>query len=85
MPLMCCVYGLNFLDSAEKALLVTDCGSSCRIDADALFAETTLSYASVMGIQADIHLKGDNYQWLAVCSTSVGALALKTIVNVMAI
>src|SRR6267378_7678599 len=37
MPLMCCVYGLNFLDSAEKALLVTDCGSSCRIDADALF------------------------------------------------
>ncbi|OXV09544.1 hypothetical protein Egran_02692 [Elaphomyces granulatus] len=40
MPLMCCVYGLNFLD------------------------KTTLSYASVMGIQADIHLKGDNYQWL---------------------
>lgn len=26
--------------------------------------ETTLSYASVMGIRTDIHLKGDNYQWL---------------------
>lgn len=26
--------------------------------------ETTLSYASVMGIRKDIHLTGDNYQWL---------------------
>jgi len=26
--------------------------------------ETTLSYASVMGIKKDIKLKGDNYQWL---------------------
>ena len=40
MPLMCVVYGLNFLD------------------------KTTLSYASVMGIKKDIHLKGDEYQWL---------------------
>ena len=40
MPLMCVVYGLNYLD------------------------KTTLSYASVMGIKKDIHLKGDDYQWL---------------------
>ncbi|KAL2208450.1 MFS general substrate transporter [Sarocladium strictum] len=40
MPLMCIVYGLNYLD------------------------KTTLSYASIMGLKEDIHLKGDNYQWL---------------------
>lgn len=32
-------------------------------DVDAL-PETTLSYASVMGIQEDLHLVGDQYQWL---------------------
>ena len=26
--------------------------------------KTTLSYASIMGIKKDIHLKGDDYQWL---------------------
>lgn len=26
--------------------------------------ETTLSYASVMGLQSDISLTGDQYQWL---------------------
>ncbi|KAE9373049.1 MFS allantoate transporter-like protein [Stipitochalara longipes BDJ] len=40
MPMLCVVYGLNYLD------------------------KTTLSYASIMGLQADIGLKGDNYQWL---------------------
>ena len=40
MPLLCVVYGLNYLD------------------------KTTLSYASVMGIRKDIHLAGDDYQWL---------------------
>ena len=40
MPIMCVVYGLNYLD------------------------KTTISYASIMGIQADIGLVGDNYQWL---------------------
>jgi MFS transporter, ACS family, allantoate permease len=40
MPLMCVVYGLNYLD------------------------KTTLSYASIMGLQKDLRLKGDNYQWL---------------------
>ncbi|EHK97936.1 putative Uncharacterized transporter [Glarea lozoyensis 74030] len=40
MPMLCVVYGLNYLD------------------------KTTLSYASVMGLQKAIHLKGDNYQWL---------------------
>lgn len=27
--------------------------------------ETTLSYASVMGIKRDINLNGDDYQWLS--------------------
>ena len=40
MPLLCVVYGLNYLD------------------------KTTLSYASVMGIKADIGLSGDEYSWL---------------------
>ena len=40
LPLMCVVYGLNYLD------------------------KTTLSYASVMGIKKDIHLVGNDYQWL---------------------
>jgi MFS transporter, ACS family, allantoate permease len=40
LPLMCVVYGLNYLD------------------------KTTLSYASIMGLKEDIHLVGDNYQWL---------------------
>ena len=40
IPLMCIVYGLNYLD------------------------KTTLSYASVMGIKKDIHLTGNDYQWL---------------------
>jgi ACS family allantoate permease-like MFS transporter len=26
--------------------------------------KTTISYASIMGIKKDIHLVGDNYQWL---------------------
>lgn len=26
--------------------------------------KTTLSYASVMGLQGDIRLQGDDYQWL---------------------
>ncbi|KAJ5233001.1 hypothetical protein N7468_005957 [Penicillium chermesinum] len=41
MPIMCFVYGMNYLD------------------------KTTLSYASVMGIKTDLHLKGDDYQWLS--------------------
>ncbi|CZT45793.1 related to allantoate permease [Rhynchosporium secalis] len=40
MPMLCVVYGLNYLD------------------------KTTLSYASVMGMQSAIHLHGTNYQWL---------------------
>ena len=40
MPLMCVIYGMNYLD------------------------KTTLSYASIMGIKTDIHLVGDDYQWL---------------------
>lgn len=41
MPIMCVVYGMNYLD------------------------KTTLSYASIMGLKKDLHLKGDNYQWLS--------------------
>jgi len=40
MPILCVVYGLNYLD------------------------KTTLSYASIMGLQKDIGLKGTNYSWL---------------------
>ncbi|KAJ5896760.1 transporter [Penicillium subrubescens] len=40
MPIMCFVYGMNYLD------------------------KTTLSYASIMGLKEDLHLKGDEYQWL---------------------
>ncbi|KAF2147307.1 uncharacterized protein K452DRAFT_5121 [Aplosporella prunicola CBS 121167] len=40
MPLLCVVYGLNYLD------------------------KTTLSYASIMGIKADLDLSGDEYSWL---------------------
>ena len=40
MPIMCIVYGINYLD------------------------KTTISYASIMGLKTDLHLVGDNYQWL---------------------
>ena len=40
MPLLCVIYGLNFLD------------------------KTTLSYASIMGLQTDLGLVGSDYQWL---------------------
>ncbi|KAJ5151108.1 transporter [Penicillium canariense] len=40
MPIMCFVYGMNFLD------------------------KTTMSYASIMGLKQDLHLEGDQYQWL---------------------
>ena len=40
MPIMCIVYGLNYLD------------------------KTTLSYASVMGLETDLNLTKSNYQWL---------------------
>lgn len=40
MPMMCIVYGLNYLD------------------------KTTLSYASIMGLETDLKLTKSNYQWL---------------------
>ncbi|OKL61520.1 hypothetical protein UA08_03665 [Talaromyces atroroseus] len=40
MPLMCVVYGLNYLD------------------------KTTISYASIMGLETDLHLVGNQYEWL---------------------
>ena len=40
MPIMCVVYGLNYLD------------------------KTTLSYASIMGLETDLDLTKSNYQWL---------------------
>ncbi|KAL4780076.1 major facilitator superfamily domain-containing protein [Aspergillus varians] len=40
MPIMCVVYGMNYLD------------------------KTSLSYASVMGLQEDLGLHGNQYQWL---------------------
>ena len=40
MPMMCIVYGLNYLD------------------------KTTLSYASIMGLEKDLNLTKHDYQWL---------------------
>ncbi|KAJ5720697.1 uncharacterized protein N7483_008631 [Penicillium malachiteum] len=40
MPILCCVFCLNYLDN------------------------TTLSYASIMGIKEDLDLVGDQYSWL---------------------
>lgn len=40
MPMMCLVYGLNFLD------------------------KTTLSYTSIMGLETDLNLSKNQYQWL---------------------
>ncbi|OJJ06112.1 hypothetical protein ASPVEDRAFT_45526 [Aspergillus versicolor CBS 583.65] len=40
MPIMCFVYGMNYLD------------------------KTALSYASVMGLEEDLSLHGNQYQWL---------------------
>ncbi|KKY29234.1 putative mfs allantoate [Phaeomoniella chlamydospora] len=51
MPILCCVYGLNFLD------------------------KTTLSYASIMGIKDDIHLK-------AAVSGFGGAVAIRFFLGV---
>lgn len=59
MPIMCCVYGMNYLDS-------TTCFDRLSWhDADKA-TETTLSYASIMGLKEDLNLDpdGDQYQWL---------------------
>ena len=55
---MCVVYGLNYLDSKLASSSVMN-----RAAAHDLL-ETTLSYASITGIQKDIGLVGDNYQWV---------------------
>lgn len=57
MPLMCVVYGMNYLDSTSlfsrlQIMNVADC------------VETTISYASVMGMKTDLRLVGNDYQWL---------------------
>jgi MFS transporter, ACS family, allantoate permease len=61
MPLMCLVYGMNYLDSKIRIKLKhVKCGSQLTLR----FAEIALSYVSIMGFQQDIGLTGDNYQWL---------------------
>ena len=59
---MCLVYGLNYLDSmcATCAWVLSVLDSFAKV-----LPETTLSYASIMGIQEDIGLVGDDYSWLA--------------------
>jgi len=50
MPLLCIIYGLQYLDSIplmNKADI-----------------ETTLSYASIMGLRTDTKLTGGQYSWL---------------------
>lgn len=56
---MCLVYGLNYLDSKKASVRNTYKNNTCSPS-----VETTLSYASIMGLQDDLKLKGDNYQWL---------------------
>lgn len=56
MPIMCIVYGLNYLD------------------------KTTISYASVMGIKADIHLTGQNYSWLGESLSNTYQISLSVII-----
>lgn len=59
MPIMCCVYGMNYLDS----MIVFN--RSFPHDANKA-PETTLSYASIMGLKEDLKLDpdSDQYQWL---------------------
>lgn len=59
MQLLCVVYGLNYLDSASALFNFL---SKKLTD---FFPETTLSYASVMGIKKDAHLTGDDYNWVS--------------------
>ena len=58
VQLLCVIYGLNYLDSMSNG------SHGQRLDKLIETLETTLSYASIMGIRTDIGLKGDNYQWL---------------------
>jgi ACS family allantoate permease-like MFS transporter len=59
MPIMCCVYGMNYLDSMFRAVPTLYTGDDTNQQ-----VETTLSYASIMGIKEDLNLVGDQYQWL---------------------
>lgn len=61
MPIMCCIYGMNYLDSKFRA--IRHWPSDTRTNWP-LLSETTLSYASVMGIKDDLDLVDDQYQWL---------------------
>lgn len=56
--MLCIVYGINYLDSTSILATATNVQ---RLTGE---PEVTLSYASVTGIQRDLGLKGDNYQWL---------------------
>lgn len=55
---MCLIYGLNYLDSNEPEPRRL-CEKSCL-----QVIETTISYASIMGLKEDLNLVRDNYQWL---------------------
>lgn len=61
MPIMCFVYGMNYLDSTLPS---SYCTASPQMMLICYCLETTLSYASVMGIKDDLNLVGDQYQWL---------------------
>lgn len=51
MPLLCIVYGLQYLDSMTLSKI-------------RLMEETTLSYSSIMGLRTDANLTGGQYNWL---------------------
>lgn len=58
MPLMCIVYGMNYLDSKDSMFEI---GTRSEANSE---KETTISYASIMGLKTDLNLVGDDYQWL---------------------
>lgn len=64
MPIMCFVYGMNYLDSMF-CLCVGEEFRGC-LGCILTVLETTLSYASIMGLKTDLKLDpdGDEYQWL---------------------
>lgn len=65
MPIMCCVYGMNYLDSTDSYLYTMFIQKIGRKGKERLTRiETAMSYASIMGFKQDLGLEGDNYQWL---------------------
>lgn len=66
MPLMCVIYAMNSLDSMCLKQRVVMQKTVLRVISQltGLATEATLTVANTMEMGEDIHLVGDNYQWL---------------------